>query len=333
MKFIDEAVIELEAGRGGDGCVSFRREKYVPRGGPNGGDGGWGGSIIFKTDGGLATLMDVRFRHRFQASSGGHGKGKEMNGAKGEDLIVRIPAGTVIFDNETGELLADLSSSGIEWIAAKGGKGGLGNRHFVSSIHQAPRKCTEGEGGEKRRVRLELKLLADVGLVGLPNAGKSTLLRALSNARPKVADYPFTTTIPYLGLVDLGEERSFVMADIPGLIEGAHTGAGMGIQFLRHIERTKIILHLIDITNPAHLDPVQTYQTLRNELESFHPDLAKRKEIICLTKMDITEAKERTQKEMAALKKAGASDIIPISSASREGLKDLLKKIGALLGI
>ncbi len=333
MKFIDEAIIELEAGNGGDGSAAFRREKYVPKGGPAGGDGGDGGSVIFKTDGGLTTLMDVRYRHKFRAERGGHGMGKQMTGACGEDVVVRIPAGTSVFDNETGELLADLNAAGIEWIAAKGGKGGLGNMHFTSSVHQAPREFTKGGRGEKRKVRLELKLLADVGLVGFPNAGKSTLISALSNARPKVAAYPFTTKVPCLGLVSLGEGRSFVMADIPGLIEGAHEGAGMGIQFLRHIERTKVTLHLIDITDPSHSDPVDMYKAIRGELESYNPDLAGRPEITILTKMDLTETHQKSKKAVAALKRAGATDLLTISAATRDGLDVLLNKIGERLGI
>ncbi|MFH0800540.1 MAG: GTPase ObgE [Pseudomonadota bacterium] len=331
MKFIDEAIVEVIAGDGGKGCASFRREKYVPKGGPDGGDGGRGGSVIFRTDGGLTTLMDVKFRHRFKAQSGGYGKGKQMTGLSGEDVVIRIPVGTVVFDDDSGEVLFDLDRKGADWIAAKGGKGGLGNMHFASSTHQAPREFTEGRKGEQRRLRLELKLLADVGLVGLPNAGKSTLISSVSNARPKIADYPFTTITPCLGLVKFSEEQSFVMADIPGLIEGAHDGAGMGVQFLKHIERTRVLVHLIDVTDPAHPDPVKSYKTIRRELKSFKADITKRPEIVVLTKMDITEAREVCDDVKKKLKKAGAKKVLAVSAPVHEGLTALLGEIAKSL--
>ena len=309
MKFIDEAIIEVTAGDGGNGCVSFRREKYVPKGGPDGGDGGDGGSVIFR------------------APRGGHGKGAQRYGRGGEDVIVRVPAGTIVFDVATGEQLADLSVAGTDWVAAQGGRGGLGNMHFTSSTNQAPRKATPGTPGEKRKLRLELKLLADVGLVGMPNAGKSTLISALSNARPKVADYPFTTKVPCLGLVKLRAGQSFVMADIPGLIEGAHDGAGMGIQFLRHIERTRIILHLVDVTDPAQPDPVAAYRAIRKELAAYDPKLAKRPEIVVLTKMDLPEAREQEQAVAKAIRKIGRRPVVAISAPAHLGLKELLREI------
>lgn len=327
MKFIDEAIIEVTAGDGGNGCAGFRREKYVPRGGPAGGDGGHGGSVFFRTDGGLSTLMDVKFHHHFRAGHGGHGKGKQMTGRCGESKIVRVPAGTIVYDAETGDELADLGKTGIEWIAAQGGRGGLGNMHFVSSSHQAPREFTEGTKGETRKLRLELKLLADVGLIGLPNAGKSTLISAVSNARPKIANYPFTTKVPCLGMVRLGEGKSFVMADIPGLIEGAHNGAGMGMQFLKHIERTKVLVHLIDLSDPMHPDAVKSYKTIRRELEAFNPALKKRPEVIVLTKTDITEVKEKMDEAKARIGKLGRKKVVAVSAAARKGLDEMLREV------
>jgi len=327
MKFIDEAIIEVTAGDGGNGCASFRREKYVPRGGPDGGDGGDGGSVIFYSDKGLSTLMDIHYHHHFKAGRAGHGKGKQMTGRNGEDKIIKVPLGTVVYDFDTGELLADINADKMEWVAAKGGRGGLGNMHFTSSTHQAPREKTPGEMGERKKLRLELKLLADVGLVGLPNAGKSTLISSVSNARPKIANYPFTTKIPSLGLVKVGEGRSFVMADIPGLIEGAHEGAGMGIQFLKHIERTRIILHLIDLSDPSHTDAVKSYKAIRKELKAFNPDLAHRPEIVALTKMDLPDVSDVSAEAKKALKKAGAKKVLAISAATRLGLDKLLQEI------
>lgn len=331
MKFIDEAIIEVIAGDGGKGCVGFRKEKYVPRGGPNGGDGGNGGSIIITADRNIATLMDVHYRRNFKAGHGEHGMGKQMYGRAAEDIYIRVPVGTTIADAETGEMLADMDESGIDWVAAKGGRGGRGNMHFVSSTHQAPREFEEGGKGEYRKLRLELKLLADVGLVGFPNAGKSTLISSVSNARPKIADYPFTTKVPGLGLVRLDENASFVMADIPGLIEGAHEGSGMGIQFLRHIERTKVIVHLVDITDPARPDACESYKAIRAELGAYSEEMLSKPEIVVLTKMDMTEAKEMRDEVISSLKKAGASDVIAISAAAHDGLDELLRRISAAL--
>ena len=261
MKFVDEAAITVEAGDGGNGCLSFRREKYVPRGGPDGGDGGDGGDVVLCADPGLNTLVDFRFRRRFRAERGRHGQGRDRTGRDGADLRVRVPAGTMVFAADGGGTLGELTAAGDEMVVAHGGRRGLGNARFKSSTNRAPRRTTEGSPGECRELRLELRLLADVGLVGMPNAGKSTLVRSVSAARPKVADYPFTTLIPALGVVRRGPDRSFVMADVPGLIEGASDGAGLGIRFLRHLSRTRVLLHLVDVAvasdeaDPAEAGP------------------------------------------------------------------------------
>ncbi|MBI4211202.1 MAG: GTPase ObgE [Deltaproteobacteria bacterium] len=327
MKFIDEATIEVIAGDGGRGCVGFRREKYVPRGGPDGGDGGRGGHVIFCTDEGLTTLMDIRYRRKIEVKHGGHGKGKQMNGRSSDDIIVRVPVGTVVSDADTDEILADLDRFPQEWIAAKGGRGGLGNMHFATSVNQAPRKAQPGEPGEKRHLRLELKLLADVGIIGLPNAGKSTLISTVSNSRPKIADYPFTTKVPNLGVVALSDGKSCVMADIPGLIEGASGGAGLGLQFLRHIERTRLLVHLIDPIDPASPDPVQSYDVIRHELGAYNHALLEKPEIICLTKMDIPEAHEQAVRLKKKFAKKTSSPVLQISAATRKGIKELLHAI------
>lgn len=331
MKFLDETIIDIVAGDGGRGCVSFRREKYVPKGGPDGGDGGDGGSVVLHADAHLSTLLDVSYQRLFRAGHGAHGKGKQMTGRSGADRIIRVPVGTVVYDDDTDEVLFDLGENGMRWVAARGGRGGRGNMHFTSSTNQAPRKAEPGEKGEKMRIRLELKLLADVGLVGMPNAGKSTLISAISNARPKIADYPFTTKVPNLGLVRIDADRSFVVADIPGLIEGAHEGAGMGIQFLRHIERTRILLHLVDLADPSGEDPVKNYKAIRNELGSYSEDLLERPEVVVLTKMDIPEASERCKSVMKGLKKSGADGIVAISAVKHEGLKELLRMVSKKL--
>lgn len=330
MKFIDEALIEVLAGDGGNGAVSFRREKYVPRGGPDGGDGGNGGSIVVRAQSGISTLMDVKYRRRFQADSGEHGRGKQQFGKGREDVVIWVPAGTLVFDSQTKALLADLVREGEEIIVAKGGKGGKGNARFATSTRQAPRIAKKGVQGQQRRIRLELKLLADVGLIGFPNAGKSTLIAAISNARPKIADYPFTTKAPHLGVVSLGPERNFVVADIPGLIEGAHEGAGMGIQFLKHIERTRAFLHLIDVTNPLSPDPLKAYEIIRKELKKYHAPLVKRPEIIVLTKMDLPEVREFSEETSAAFRKKG-KEVVVISAASKSGLEGLLRAVETLL--
>jgi GTP-binding protein len=331
MKFIDEAVIDVQAGNGGNGCVSFRREKYVPMGGPDGGDGGKGGDVIFETDEGRTTLMDVKFHRHFRAGRGGHGLGKQMYGAAGKDIVVRVPVGTIVKDARTDEVLADLDSYPLSWTAAAGGKGGKGNMRFTTSTNQAPRKATKGAEGEHRKLMLELKLLADIGVIGLPNCGKSTLVASVSNARPTIADYPFTTKSPTLGVVSVRSGINFVIVDIPGLIEHAHEGAGLGIQFLRHIERTRAFLHLIDLTDPANPDPVKSYKTIRNELGSYNKDLLKRPEIVVLTKMDLPDAKGASEAALRKLKKVTRSEVVCISAATKSHVNDLMLDAWKLL--
>lgn len=286
MKFVDEATVRVEAGRGGDGCVSFRREKYVPRGGPDGGDGGDGGSVFLIAREDINTLADFRVQRRFKAKSGRGGAGKERTGASGDNLYISVPKGTVISDLDTEEILWDLSNVGQELCVAQGGRGGLGNTRFKSSTNRAPRKSTVGEPGEKRHLGLELKLIADVGLVGLPNAGKSTLIRAVSDAKPKVADYPFTTLHPSLCVVSIETDRSFVMADIPGLIEGASEGAGLGIQFLRHLQRTRLLIHVIDVSVGTDVS-VEDARIIESELKGYSDGLGNQVRWLALNKMDL----------------------------------------------
>src|SRR4051812_47157638 len=285
--FVDEAIIHVKAGDGGNGCVSFRREKYVPKGGPDGGDGGNGGSVVLVADQNKNTLLDFAGRHHWKAPKGQAGMGKKMYGKAGEDLVILVPPGTMIYDLDQGILLADLDAPDKRAVIARGGKGGRGNFHFKSSTNQTPRYAEPGTDGQERNVRLELKLIADVGLVGMPNAGKSTLLSVVSKARPKIADYPFTTLDPQLGIAELGQDRRIVMADIPGLIEGAQHGAGLGHAFLRHIERTKVIVHLLDLYPSDGSDPAENYRKIRGELEAFSPELAKKKELVAANKMDL----------------------------------------------
>ena len=288
MKFVDEATIQVHAGRGGNGCVSFRREKFVPRGGPDGGDGGHGGSVYLIAKSGINTLAEFRVRRRFAAENGRGGAGRQRTGASGKDLYVPVPAGTVISDIDTEEVLGDLAGAGQTLKVAQGGRGGLGNCRFKSSINRAPRKFTPGDPGEQRRLGLELKLLADVGLVGLPNAGKSTLLRALSAARPKVAEYPFTTLHPHLGVVRIEADRSFVVADIPGLIEGAAQGAGLGIQFLRHLQRTRLLVHVVEVEESGGgVDPVAAFRAIESELATYSENLPLRPRWLAVNKLDL----------------------------------------------
>lgn len=291
MKFVDEATIRVRAGDGGNGCVSFRREKYVPRGGPDGGDGGDGASIYLTADRGTNTLVDFRVKRRFQAERGENGMGRERSGKSGEDLIIPVAVGTLVYDQDTEELIGDLTEAGQRLLVAKGGRGGKGNTRFKSSTNRAPRQSTPGTAGEARNLKLELKLLADVGVVGLPNAGKSTLIRALSAARPKVADYPFATLHPNLGVVSLEPGRSFVMADVPGLIEGAAEGAGLGIRFLKHLQRTRLLLHLVDIA-PLEGDPAQHARAIAGELEKFGPELGARERWLVFNKLDLMPGEE-----------------------------------------
>lgn len=297
MKFFDEARIEVIAGNGGNGCASFRREKYIPRGGPDGGDGGHGGSIRVRADRNLNTLIDFRYTRIFRAQHGEGGRGSDCYGKGGEDLLLRVPVGTVISDLETGEQLADLARDGQEALIARGGRGGLGNIHFKSSTNRSPRQCTPGEAGERRDLQLELKVLADVGLLGLPNAGKSTLIRAVSAARPKVADYPFTTLQPNLGVVRVDHNRSFVIADIPGLIEGAAEGAGLGHRFLRHLARTRVLLHLVDISPfDPEADPVKEAHAIVEELRKYDETLYAKPRWLVINKIDLLPEDERAQR-------------------------------------
>jgi GTP-binding protein len=328
MKFIDTAEIQVKAGDGGKGCVSFRREKYIPRGGPDGGDGGNGGNIIIRSSLRLSTLIDFRYVRHYRAKNGVHGKGKNMYGRNGEDRIIEVPVGTQIYDADTGRLITDLSKSDQEIIITKGGKGGKGNSRFVSSTHQVPLESEPGEPGEQRHIRLELKLLADVGLVGFPNVGKSSLIKRVSNAHPKVADYPFTTIAPILGIVRYKNEKSFVVADIPGLIEGAHTGKGLGDQFLKHIERTKLIVHILDATRDS--DPYNDYRIINNELQSYGKSLVQKEQIVVMNKIDIPVVRNKLMDYRDTFKKHKI-EIFPISCVTGEGIDKLVDEIAKKL--
>lgn len=329
MKFVDEASIRVEAGHGGNGCVSFRREKYIPRGGPDGGSGGDGGDVYLRVDDATNTLADFRFRRRFKASNGHGGAGKDRTGASGDALYIDVPRGTEVVDMDTDETLGDLTETGEFLMVARGGKGGRGNASFKSSVNRAPRQSTPGERGEARQLKLSLKLLADVGLLGAPNAGKSTLTRALSAARPKVADYPFTTLHPQLGVVRVGDEQSFVVADIPGLIEGAAEGAGLGYQFLRHLERNRLLLHLVDVgAEPEALDPVDAIRTVAGELGRYSERLVELPRWLVINKIDLIAADQRDQVAadiVASLQWQGP--VFAISAATGEGTADLCRAI------
>ncbi|HQR22996.1 MAG TPA: GTPase ObgE [Burkholderiaceae bacterium] len=333
MKFIDEARIEVSAGKGGDGCASFRREKFIPKGGPDGGDGGRGGSIWARADRNINTLIDYRYARKHSAASGQPGRGADCYGAGGDDVELRMPVGTVIFDEDTGEELADLARHGDRALLAAGGRGGLGNLHFKSSTNRAPRQFTKGDPGEQRRLRLELRVLADVGLLGMPNAGKSTLIRAISNAKPKVADYPFTTLHPHLGVVRAGAERSFVVADVPGLIEGAAEGAGLGHQFLRHLSRTGLLLHVIDCVGPdGTADPVRDARVIAAELKKHGPELARKPRWFVLNKADLVPAEERDSLVADFRRRLRTrAPVFLISAATREGCDDLVAEVQAFL--
>ena len=328
--FIDRVKIRVQGGHGGNGVTAFRREKFVPRGGPSGGDGGRGGDVWIVADESLNTLLHLRYNPEHIAERGRHGEGSNCSGREGEDRIVRVPVGTQIFESTSGEFLQDLATDGARWLAAKGGRGGFGNSHFATSVNRAPRYHQSGSEGEELELQLELKLLADVGLVGFPNAGKSTLISTISAAKPKIADYPFTTLEPHLGVVDLGDFRTFVVADMPGLIEGAHRGAGLGDRFLRHIERTKLLLHLVDVSSASGRDPVSDFETVSHELEAYNPELARRPQIVVATKIDALDEPERLEK----LKKHAATKSLPfyeISSATNKGTKELIAAIAAKL--
>lgn len=332
MKFVDEAKIRVMAGDGGSGCASFRREKFIPFGGPNGGNGGAGGSVFIQADESLNTLIDFRYQRTFQAQRGENGMGSLRTGKSGEDLIIKVPVGTVISDDDTQEVIGDLSKPGEKICVAQGGKGGLGNAHFKTSVNRAPRRFTTGISGEQRNLLLELKLLADVGLLGLPNAGKSTFIRAVSDARPKVADYPFTTLHPNLGVVRVDVNKSFVIADIPGLIPGAAEGAGLGIQFLRHLKRTSILLHILDISPYAEMDPIQAFFTTSEELKKFDPELLKKPRWLVLNKADLVSPEEvaHISKEIVSRLNWQEPYFI-ISAMKKEGTKDLVYRLMSFL--
>ena len=324
MKFFDEALITVQSGDGGRGCVSFRREKFIPRGGPDGGDGGKGGNVIIKSTSQRRTLYPFRFKREFKAKNGGHGQGRQKTGKKGEDLIIEIPAGTLVKNAETNGILKDFTHPDESFIIAEGGRGGQGNHRFKTSTHRSPRFAQPGEPGKFLKLKLELKLIADVGIIGLPNAGKSTLIRAISSATPKIADYPFTTLTPNLGVVQTALDEPFVAADIPGLIEGAHKGAGLGIRFLRHIERTHILVHLIDASAIDTQNPLAGYQTINEELAGYSPQLAQKPQILVLNKMDLPGAK-RTAKALQTMFKE--REVLLISALTRKGVKQLISKL------
>jgi GTP-binding protein len=327
LVFVDQVKIWVKAGDGGNGCVSFRREKYVPRGGPNGGDGGKGGDIWLQASGELVTLLDLKYQQHYRVKRAQHGRGKNQHGKDSPDMIIKVPCGTLVRDGETHEILADLTEEDQQVLVARGGRGGRGNAAFATPTHQAPRRAEEGKPGEEHWLLLELKLLADVGLVGFPNAGKSTLISRISSARPKIADYPFTTLSPHLGTVSWKEGRSFVVADIPGLIEGAHTGKGLGIQFLRHIERTTFLLYLVDIGESAAEDPVRSLEVLQQEIKSYSPGLSDKPFAVAATKTDIQGegAKLSRLRTYCHRKKY---DLLSISAVTGEGIEKLTDYLG-----
>jgi len=330
MKFIDEARIYVKAGDGGKGCVSFRREKFVPKGGPDGGDGGKGGDVIVKAVSGRRTLLDLKYRQHHVARRGGSGEGSNRTGRGSEDVWIAVPVGTIVKDADTGETLADLTVDGQSFIVAQGGIGGKGNAHFATATHRAPRFAQEGIPGEERRVLLELKLLADVGIIGMPNVGKSTFISKVSAARPKIADYPFTTLVPNLGVVRCGPDESFVIADIPGLIPGAHRGLGMGTRFLRHIERTTVLLHILDISREGEAGAWRDFEAVNHELAQFSAALAKKPQVVAINKIDLPATRAGIQKEIDIFEKKGIG-LLKFSAATGEGtdavLREILKKL------
>ncbi len=328
--FVDTAKIFIQAGKGGDGIVSFRREKYVPAGGPDGGDGGRGGDIVFKVDEGLSTLMDFKYKRKYKAQPGTSGGPNNRTGKSGETLVINVPPGTIIKDEDTGLVVADLIDAGDSFAAAKGGRGGKGNARFATSTRQVPKFAEQGEEGESRQIVLELKLLADVGLVGYPNVGKSTLLSTVTSARPKIADYHFTTLEPNLGVVRLDDGTSFVIADIPGLIEGAHKGVGLGHQFLRHIERTRVVIHVVDVSGIEGRNPLEDFIKINSELKEYSPVLAEKVQIVAANKMDIPSAGENMARLREQLNQDGY-EIFPVSAATGEGIKELLYRAAQLL--
>jgi len=327
LKFIDEAIITVESGKGGSGCVSFRREKFIPKGGPDGGDGGRGGDVILLATSEKNTLYHFRNKTHFKAPAGRNGAGKNRSGKNGSDLIILVPPGTVVQDLDSNQILEDLVKTGEKIIVAKGGRGGKGNAHFKTSTHQSPKFSQPGESGQTRAFRLELKLIADVGIVGLPNAGKSTLIRAISSAKPKVADYPFTTLVPILGVVYPKHGDPFIVADIPGLIEGAHEGAGLGIRFLKHIERTRVLVHLIDAAAVNPSNAVAAYEMVNRELFSYHPALAQKKQLVVLNKMDLPDAEPCANAFEKAIRPVRPIRISARTGRGIEALKDIIFKL------
>ncbi len=336
MRFIDEVRIEVTAGNGGNGCVAFRREKFVPFGGPSGGDGGRGGDVIFEGDEGMGTLLDLKYTRKVKAKAGQHGAGRDGYGRGGEDKVVRVPVGTQLYDAESGELIGDITEHKQRLVVAKGGKGGRGNIHFATPTDRAPRRAEAGGQGERFELRLELKVLADVGLLGFPNAGKSTFVSVVSAARPKIADYPFTTLVPNLGVVEVGGGPrrggwTFVVADIPGLIKGASEGAGLGHRFLRHVERTRVLLHLVTLDPAEDRDPVSDYRALRTELEKFEPALATRPEVVALTKADLPDVREAYPKLKRAFIQEVGRELHLLSSATHDGVADMVEHLAKMV--
>ncbi|MDE3178662.1 MAG: GTPase ObgE [Acidobacteriota bacterium] len=328
--FIDEAKIRVVGGRGGNGCMAFRREKFVPRGGPSGGDGGDGGNVYLESNTHLNTLLKFRYNPEFKAERGRHGEGSNCHGRSGEDAVITVPAGTVVYDADSGKRLFDFTASGQRFLAARGGRGGRGNARFATSVHQAPRRADPGTEGDDVNLRLELKLLADVGLVGYPNVGKSTLISRVSAARPRIADYPFTTIEPHLGVVEVDDGQSFVMADIPGLIEGAHRGKGLGDRFLRHIERTRLLLHMVDTAGGNESDPAEDYKVILRELENFSPDLAQKPMLIVASRTDAASEGGRLERLRDFCRSEGLS-LYEISAVTGSGLGALLRAAWSLL--
>ena len=330
MQFIDEAKITVTSGNGGDGCLSFRREKFVPKGGPNGGDGGKGGDVVAVADANMSSLLDYRYKKQYKAQNGQPGRGKNQHGKSGSDLLVPVPAGTVITSLEDGETLADLTEDGERFILAEGGRGGRGNSRFVSPTNRVPRQTESGRAGERREVKLELKILADVGILGFPNAGKSTLISRISAARPKISGYPFTTLVPNLGVVSYGDHQSFVIADIPGIIEGAHKGLGLGIQFLKHVERTRLLVHMLDLDPVSGRDPVEDFDKINSELREYSANLAEKPQLVVLNKTDIPEAGERGAEAARRLEERGI-ETLSISAVTGEGSRQMIYLIGERL--
>jgi GTP-binding protein len=324
--FVDHVEVEIQAGDGGNGAVTFRREKYVPNGGPNGGDGGRGGSVVLEVDPHLSTLLDFRYQKQYKAQRGGDGQSKDMYGKDGVDLVLKVPPGTAVYDRDTGDLLADLTELDARTVVVKGGVGGRGNAHFATSVRQAPKFCENGEPGEHIALRLELKLLADVGLLGYPSVGKSTLIASVSAAKPKIADYPFTTLIPNLGVVYIDQQKSFVMADLPGLIEGAHQGIGLGHQFLRHVERTRLLVHMLDVGGMSGRDPLDDFRIINQELALYSDKMAGLPQVVALNKIDIASDPEMVDKVQATLETEGHT-VFRISAVTRQGLEPLLYNV------